>query len=460
MSGAPGYSLRRRLVWLVSVAILAVGLPASLIAYQRTHHEADELLDTQLAQLAETLLAIAAGGEIDHFVAQMGTHPRRYAVPIAFEVRLDRHGSAKPLVVSPGHTGFANPVPPGFSDRTHRQQHWRLFAIADRGAHYTVVVGQRHDARDQLARETGLSLLMPILLALPPMALAVGWGVRRALRPIDALAREVGALDAGARMPLDASVRLPAEIVPLRAALNTLIERVASAFESERRFTADAAHELRTPLAALKIQAQVAQRAQPGEAQRHALAQTVAGVDRMSHLVEQLLTLARTEPGAPYAPVSFDPAPRLARIAEAHAAAATRRRQTLAVELAPGCRIVMEPAWLDIAARNLIDNALNYAGDGARIEVRLTRGTDGCQLRVADDGPGVPADRRAALSARFLRGESDVEGCGLGLSIVERIAARSHARLELGEGLPRAEGGSGFAAVLRFDAVRKAGAGA
>jgi two-component system sensor histidine kinase QseC len=283
------------------------------------------------------------------------------------------------------------------------------------------------------------------------MAFAVWWGVGRALRPVDALARQVGALDAQALAPLDTAEVLPNEIAPLRSALNALIQRVTEAFDNERRFTADAAHELRTPLAALKIQAQVAQRAQTADSQQHALAQVIAGVDRMTHLVEQLLTLARVDPARQTAsPAPFDPAPRLAELCDASAARAAQREQTLVADLAAGCRIAMEPAWLDIAARNLIDNALRYAGDGARIEVHLMREETGCALRVADDGPGVPAGMRANLSARFLRGESDAEGCGLGLSIVERIAALSHARLEFGDGLPRAGGGHGFAATLRF----------
>ena len=129
---------------------------------------------------------------------------------------------------------------------------------------------------------------------------------------------------------------------------------------------------------------------------------------------------------------------------------AQRHEQTLTVDAMPGCMIAVTAGWLQIALRNLVDNALRYAGDGARVEVRLARTPSGCSISVADNGPGVASDLRSQLSARFVRGEVENEGCGLGLSIVARIASLSHAQLELGEGLPRADGGRGFAATLHF----------
>jgi len=244
---------------------------------------------------------------------------------------------------------------------------------------------------------------------------------------------------------------LPSEIAPLRSAFNALIRRVTEAFENERRFTADAAHELRTPLAALKVQAQVAQRAQTPGSQQHALSQVIAGVDRMTHLVEQLLTLARVDPARQGdAPPPIDPAPLIAEVCAELLSLAPQQGQILSVDAAPGCRIAVTAPWLRIALRNLIDNARRYAGEGARIEVRLTRDETGCAITVADDGPGVPPALRTQLTARFVRGEVEGEGCGLGLSIVARIAALAHAQFELGDGLPRADGSYGLAASLRF----------
>jgi two-component system sensor histidine kinase QseC len=446
------YSLRRRLVWLLTGSVAAIWLLSALVVYQRAHHEADELLDAQLTQVADTLLAIVAAGEVEHFMKELQDHSHHNPVPIAFEVWHDEHGRMQRLATSMGHAGFDAGIGPGFSERPYEGARWRFYAAQDADAEYRVVVGQAHAARENLAREIGLSLLIPAALALPLMALAVWWGVGRNLRPVDTVAQQVGTLDAQALTPLDESPALPEEIAPLRTALNALIRRVNEAFENERRFTADAAHELRTPLAALKVQAQVALRAQTADSQQHALAQVIAGVDRMTHLVEQLLTLARVDPstqGSPPAPL--DPAETLTAVCEELLPQAQRQGQTLVIEVATGCRIAITTAWLRVAVRNLIDNAVHYAGDGARIEVRLAHRGTGCAITVADDGPGVAPALRSQLSARFVRGEVENEGCGLGLSIVARIASLSHAQLELGDGLPRTDGGHGFAATLHFN---------
>ncbi|MHB1052072.1 MAG: ATP-binding protein [Thiobacillus sp.] len=457
MSAAPTYSLRRRLVWLLTSAVAAIWLLSVVVVYQRAHHEADELLDSQLTQIADTLLAIVAGGEVDHFVKELHEHTQRYPVPIAFEVWHAEDGEARRLVTSPGHAEFAAGMATGFSEHLYQGENWRFYTVQNNDAEYRVIVAQAHAAREQLAQEIGLSLLIPGMLALPMMALAVWWVVGRTLRPVNAVAHQVGSLDAQALAPLDASTPLPEEIAPLRAALNALIQRVAEAFDSERRFTADAAHELRTPLAALKIQAQVAQRAQEADSRQRALAQVIAGVDRMTHLVEQLLTLARVDPASHSTPPPLNPAESIATVCAELLPQAQRQAQSLVVDATAVCPVAISAAWLQIALRNLVDNALRYAGKGARIEVRLERNGARCSITVADDGPGVEPALRAQLSARFVRGEreGESEGCGLGLSIVGRIAQLSHARLELGDGLARTDGGHGFAATLYFD--QKAG---
>ncbi|MGE5318722.1 MAG: ATP-binding protein [Hyphomicrobiaceae bacterium] len=448
------YSLRRRLVWLLTGSVATIWLLSALVVYQRAHHEADELLDAQLTQVADTLLAIVAGGGVEHVVEELDDHARRHPVPIAFEVWHGKDGQMQRLVTSAGHSGFEPGIAPGFSEHLYQGERWRFYAAQDTDDEYKVVVGQAHAARENLAREIGKSLLLPAALALPLMALAVWWGVGRNLRPVDAVARQVGALDPQALAPLDESPALPDEIAPLRTALNSLIRRVTEAFENERRFSADAAHELRTPLAALKVQAQVALRARTPDKQQHALAQVIAGVDRMTHLVEQLLTLARVDPATQGNMLQpLNPAGLVATVCEELLPQAQRQGQSLMVDAAPGCRIAVTAGWLQVAVRNLVDNAVRYAGDGARIEVRLARDGSACALSVADDGPGVAPELRAQLSARFVRGEVEGEGCGLGLSIVARIAALSHAQLELGDGLPRADGGHGFAATLRFQAA-------
>jgi two-component system sensor histidine kinase QseC len=451
---ADTYSLRKRLVWLLTSLVALIWLFSALFVYQRAHHEADELLDSQLAQMGDTLLAIVSAGEVDHLVKELHEHAHDSPVPIAFEIWHTKDGKAQRLVNSSGRTSFETMGESGFSEHPYQGSRWRFYSAQDDDVEYRVVVGQPHAAREKLAREIGLAPLLPAALALPMMALAIWWVVGRTLRPVDAVAAQVRALDAQALTPLDETMPLPNEIAPLRAAFNALIQRVTIAFENERRFTADAAHELRTPLAALKIQAQVALRAQTTESRQHALAQVITGVDRMTHLVEQLLTLARVDPASQdVTPSPLDPADIIAAVCAELLPQAQQQQQSLTVESVEGCSVAVTATWLQIAIRNLLDNAMRYAGEGARIEVRLTRTGSGCALTVADNGPGVAPELRSKLSARFVRGEIESEGCGLGLSIVARIAQLSHAQLELGDGLPHPDGSPGFAATLHFKSL-------
>lgn len=442
------YALRRRLSGLVAAAILSIGVLSVGVVYQRAHHEADELLDSQLVQVADTLLSLPAAEDALPAAEPLPSRDSRHVVPIAYEMRQTGTEGSRLLVASQGHRGFAPPVPEGFSHRMLGGVHWRLYTARDAGQTRLVTVGQRHSARDRLARETALSVLVPTLLALPVMALFVYWVVGQALRPVEALARSVKGWQPDVLAPLDPGLRLPQEIAPLRDAFNTLLARVSAMLETERRFTADAAHELRTPLAALKIQAQVARRTKADAPRQHALDQVLAGVDRMTHLVEQLLTLARVDQGA--APVlrPFDAATALdAAVAPLHTASAAAG-QTLVLRVEPGLWPAMPQIHFEIAARNLIANAVHHAGSGARIEVTFSRVGDRVCLGVDDSGPGLDPAACVALRARFARGNTETPGCGLGLSIVERIAERAHGSFELGEGLSRPDGGRGLAARL------------
>ncbi len=453
LTAAP-YSLRRRLVLLLIAAVGAIWLVSAMAAYRLAHDQADVLFDAQLTQVAETMLAIVAGGEVEEFVDELEEHAGHSEVPIAFEIWSIRRGRTRLLTGSPGARSPFPQVIDGFSERDYAGASWRFHAVQDREGEYRVVVGQAHAAREHLARRIGLNLLLPAALALPLMAFAVWWGVGRAMRPLEAVARQVGALDPQRLTPVEQGEPLPREVAPLRDALNALIERVARAFDNERRFTADAAHELRTPLAALRVQAQVAQRSAVTADRQHALDQVIAGVDRMTHLVDQLLTLARVDPGNAHVVAGpVDPAPVAARVCAELAPAAARRGQQLEVDDRGACLVSIQPAWLEVALRNLVDNALRYAGDGAQVRVSIRPEGGACVIAVEDDGPGIAPGLRPALLQRFARGEDvDAQGCGLGLSIVARIATLSAARFELDDGLPRADGGHGLAVRLRFGA--------
>jgi two-component system sensor histidine kinase QseC len=291
---------------------------------------------------------------------------------------------------------------------------------------------EAREARDEIVEAMGESLLWPLAGALPLLAAAVWLGVGSGLRPLRELRAQLARRGAADLAPLDAQ-RAPAEIEPLVAELNRLFGRIGDALARERRLTADAAHELRTPLAVLSTQAQVARRATDDASRNEALDALVAGAERAARLIEQMLTLARLEAGGTGAAAGRFDLRETARAAIAELAGAALAKE-IEVELAEGPPVEAEghAALLAVLARNLVDNAVRYTQRGGRVEVAVRPGPE---LEVRDDGPGVPAHELARLGERFhrLAGQNET-GSGLGLSIVLRIAElhRGHVRFSPG----------------------------
>lgn len=446
----PVYSLRRRLVAMLIVAVAALWSLSAVVAFRVAHEEADELFDAQLMQVAETLLAIVAAGQSPQVAQEMAEHQHAYQLPVAFQALVhDDKGNWQLLVRSSEMPEWHVTREPGFEERELDGELWRFVTVDHGHSPYRVIVGQNHSARYRLAGEVALHLLLPILFGLPLIAVAIWAVVTRALRPVRAVAAAVGGLDARRLEPVKLEGALPEEIAPLVGSLDVLVSRVTEVLDHERRFTADAAHELRTPLAAVKVQAQVARRAADESVRSHALDQVLSGVERMTHLVEQLLTLARLDPegrGAADSPVD------LAEVAESVCSILTpqalRREQSLELEQDRGLVVCGNRWWLDVLVRNLVDNALRYSPPGGRVLVQID--SDAALLRVVDNGPGIAPELREQMLTRFARGASnDADGCGLGLSIVARIVDITRARLEFEPGLPH-DGGAGLAVVVRF----------
>jgi signal transduction histidine kinase len=251
-----------------------------------------------------------------------------------------------------------------------------------------------------------------------------------------------------------AADNVPEELRPLAMSLNALLARLDEAMSAQRRFTADAAHELRTPLAALKLQVGLAKRAHDEAERASAMTELEAGVDRASHLVEQLVTMARLEPESPDRRNEEVDLVALAREAiVARASLAGDKRIDLGLTRASNAAVRGDPAMLAMLIGNLLDNALRYTPDGGRIDVAVDAAPDGARLSVIDTGPGIaPADRERVFE-RFHRGrlqdDGQVTGSGLGLSIVRRIANAHGATVTLGEG----PDGRGLAVDVRFPSV-------
>jgi len=414
-------SIRHRLlVWLLST-VLAAGLGAATVVFFKARDEANELFDYQLRQLALTLrdrtylpsqlAEVLQGEEALDFVIQVwapdGT--RLY--------------NSHPKLRVPGAVQI------GFSDVVGSAGRWRVFAIQQRGL--TIQVAQPLSARNELALSAAWRTLIPFLIALPLMGLLIWRLVGRELRFLESAARDVAKRTPESLEPITGEA-VPDEIQPLVTALNGLLGRLSGALAQQRQFIADAAHELRTPLTALRLQLQLAERAQdPGERERaHAMLRD--GITRATRMVEQLLALARQDPDAPVentAPV--DLAQLAASVAHAQEPAATAKALVLAAEVSGPVMVVGDRDALRAMLDNVVDNAIRYTPSG-QVIVRARREGDAAILEVEDTGPGIPEGERGRVFDRFYRGELASEGgSGLGLAIARRIAERHGGRVEL-----------------------------
>jgi two-component system, OmpR family, sensor histidine kinase QseC len=442
-------SLQGRLIFGSIAVLLVCGLVAGFGGYRSAQHEADELFDAQLAQVGQTLLTLARAGD-DDIAEELGKSGHHYQTRLVFQVwHGDKHGVAPHLLLrSPGVGPKALPASgEGFSNARLQDGAYRFYATSDRHSEVHVVVGQSLAIRQELVRGIAWNNAWPFLLVLPIWALAIAWLVNHTLAPVRGLAADVSARGADNLAPV-LGRDVPEELRPLLESLNDLIGRLATAMENERRFTGDAAHELRTPIAALRAQLD-ALRLSPDAAGRDgAIGKAREALDRMARLVTQLLTLARLEGVAMPQGEALDLAELARDVCGEWADKAVARNIDLSLAaVATPCQ--GEPEGLRILLRNLLDNALRYTPPDGRVEVVVSAATQesGPVLRVADSGPGIPPERRHELGRRFHRLQCvGPDGVGLGLSIVLRIAERHAALVEFGAGLD----GRGLGVEIRF----------
>ncbi|MGB4225055.1 MAG: ATP-binding protein [Candidatus Dechloromonas phosphoritropha] len=426
------FSLRRRLLGLLLGGVAAAWLVTMVFSYIDAHHQVDKLFDAQLAQAAQTLLALASHDEGDD-IDDLGDAGHKNQRRLRFQIwRAD----GKLLMRSKNAPKTALTATDGFSETRDRKDRWRHYSQWNDDHSLQVQVSENHHIRDELIAHIAWRLLFPALFGLPLIGLWVWVATRQGLSSLDGIARQIASRAPQQLQPLTPAAA-PEEIRTMLEALNGLFQRVETALETERRFTADAAHELRTPLAALQAQVQVALRARDSSERDRSLAQLQSGLTRASHLVDQMLQLARLDPesGLP------DPQPvDLAVLAEA--VCADLGQQILdkdldfALAAAPGCIVTGQAEWLRVLIRNLIDNAIRYTPTGGSLRVQVAVANGQSRLSVSDSGPGIPAGDREAVLRRFHRlnrGEHPT-GSGLGLAIVARIAELHGADLEFAAG--------------------------
>lgn len=426
-------SLQGRLLVLVLGTVAGVWLATAAMTWIDARHELAELLDSHLAQAA-ALLVVQQAGEVeddDHPADAPSLH--RYAPKVAFQVfhegRLALRSSNAPVAPMVDSAGR---VENGFVTTEIAGTAWRVFATRGAERDVQVFVGEQVDSRNAILWALLRSTLWPMLGALPLLALAAWWAVRRGVAPLRQLGRTLAAREPLALDPV-AVAGATSEMTPMLDALNALFTRIGGLMASERRFTADAAHELRTPIAAIRAQAQVALAASDGAQRRHALQATLQGCDRAARLVEQLLTLSRLESGGapPAAGVELGALAR--RVVADLAPHAIDQSQTIEVDAAGACTVRGDETLLAVLVRNLVDNALRYSPAGARVIVGVSGAQGGVRLTVDDDGPGMRESDMARLGERFFRVLGSAHsGSGLGWSIVRRVADAHGAVLHIG----------------------------
>jgi two-component system OmpR family sensor kinase/two-component system sensor histidine kinase QseC len=422
-----GGTLRVRLLLSLLAVLVIAALAMGASVYWNVLRQTESLFDYQLRQMALSLrdqgeiapedARALADGQLDYVIQIWGVDGHE-----VYATQLRTEPPARAVL------GFAD-IPAGGIV-------WRTFSVEARDR--VIQVAQPERVRHERAAQAALRSVVPLLAVAPALALVIGWLVSRSLAPLQRLAVEVRSRDSGSLQALPVH-DLPDEVLPLVQSLNALLDRLAAALAAQRHFVGDAAHELRSPLTALKLQVQVMRRA-PDDAARDEAARALnAGVDRATRLVEQLLALARSEAGPPRE-VTAAPLAEIVRQTMAEVGPfADARGTTLELDVADGAESasLFGDADVSVLARNLIDNAVRYSPRGGHVSVWV--GHDAAQpaapvLQVDDDGPGIPEADREMVFDRFVRRDNaaDQTGSGLGLAIVRQVALRQGADVTLG----------------------------
>ncbi|HEY6096062.1 MAG TPA: ATP-binding protein [Gallionellaceae bacterium] len=422
-------SLRQRLLALVLAVIAVVWLGTAAFTYHDASEEFDEVLDGHLAQAA-ALIVVQASHDLDELETEHAPLLHKYSRRVAFQVwdqehRLRLHSANAPQQPLADQES-------GFSDTTIEGKRWRVFSSRDESGQFLIHVAERTEVRDELARHIARNLLQPLLISLPLLAILLWLAVARGLQPLTSLARQIEQREPDNLAALDATAA-PREVMPLIGRLNRLFARIAASLQKERRFTADAAHELRTPVAAIKAQAQVARAATSAEERNHALDNAILGCDRAAHLIEQLLTLARMDAldGSSIVPCQLRSI--AAETIALLAPAALEKNVRLELLTDEEATVRGNPELLRVLLRNLIDNSIRHSPAGTSVQVGIASTAGAASLSVCDDGPGIPAEERDRVMERFYRPlGTQASGSGLGLSIVKRIAEIHDAAIRMG----------------------------
>lgn len=418
-------SLRARLLAGVFSSVLLLLLAMFYLIYARIEDEIDDLFDAQLEQTALTFSPA-------HVPLPVATPPRRVVSPENdLVVKVWDDAAVMPTFQSRSLDGLTRKSDAGFSKKIIDGVQWRVFSIAA-GTQW-VQVAQPAKVRDQAAADIALRTLLPCLPLVPLAGLLVMLVIRFGLRPLREITAELKRRSHRDLSPIE-TLRLPPDLLSLAAAFNDLMTRLAAVIAAQRAFIADAAHELLTPITALRLQTQMLSRAASPARREEALTELQAGLSRTIYLARQLLTLARQDANAESAPREIVPIADLLRdIVAIYLPLAQSRFVQIELEISAEPAVSGYAEGLSTLIANLVDNAVKYSPRGGRVRIELHVADSLPLLLIEDSGPGIPHHERERVFDRFYRAAgSKVGGSGLGLAIARDIAERHAATIHLG----------------------------
>ncbi len=431
-------SIRWNLLLLVLGTLCFAWVVISFFIYYSIQHEIEEVYDAQLAQNAKLLASLVRHELEESHQLQIDTDDflplvHRYEAKISFVIY---YSDGTLMTRSPSSTMLpVNEQLTGFEKIQTNGEVWYTYNLRDPKTNLLIQTAQRHDVRAEMVAYINHSIVVVMLAALPFITFLLWVSIGRGLRPLVRLAdtisgRSIHQLD---QITIEG---VPTETRPIIIALNSLFDRLYQAFEKERRFTADAAHELRTPLAGIKTQAQVAMRSIESEERQQAIMQVITGVERSTKLVNQLLILARVDESQHVTKADFDLKQLCAAVIGEKINSALIKHIDISLQSESDLCMFGNEELIRILIVNLVSNAIRYTPDKGRIIVSAMTEQEGTVISVKDSGPGIPESLQTQVFDRFKRGEHpDIPGSGLGLSIVSRIAELHRAKVELGQGL-------------------------
>lgn len=431
--------MRKKLILMISASILATAFLIGLLALASAYDEIEEVYDAQLAHAAKVLLQITEHevGEHNAYEIKLRTErnnlSHRYENEMTFRIWKEAQLVAQ-SVLAVNFTGFR--APEGYSNQKLKNAEWRFFVLLDRKTGITIEVAEKREVRQELILKILGSFMGPLALFFPLVIVMVWWVVTRSFKPLIRMSEQVDLRETNDFSPIDAPV-LTKEIQPLIRAFNSLLRRMEQSFAREQSFTDNAAHELRTPLAAMKTQTQVLLKKLKAPDHQEDLNNLHASIDRTTHMVEQLLAFSRMQSEQNMETEYVDLSELIKRAIAEAAPLIKKKNLSFRSKIPDLLTLHGHPLALELMVRNLLDNTVKYTPEGGAVSLNLYTHDNEIILELSDTGPGIPDAEKEKVFERFYRGKKNEEtGSGLGLAMVRWACDYHNATVNIQDNRP------------------------